>query len=222
MSSAPSATEHAVSVRRDTLADRAATRVLDVAGAGIGLILLSPLLLALATAIKAASRGPALFRPIRIGRNYRPFTLYKFRSMSDGAHRLGPAITSAEDPRVTPLGGRLRRLKLDELPQLINVLKGEMSLVGPRPEDPAYVVRYSREQLAILDVRPGMTSPASLHYKAEEAHLTGEDWEDHYIHEVMPAKLAIDWEYLGRRTPWSDVWVVAKTITSLIDRGKRV
>ncbi len=177
-----------------------------------------PLLLALAVAIRLTSPGPALFRSTRVGRNARPFTLYKFRSMTEGAQSVGPAITSAEDPRITPLGRKLRRTKLDELPQLLNVLRGEMSLVGPRPEDPSYVALYSREQLAVLDAKPGITSPASLCYRSEETQLTGDDWEDHYIREVMPAKLAIDRDYLRVRTPWSDVRVVLETIASLMGR----
>ena len=199
-------------------ANRAGTRSLDLFGAGIGLLLLSPFLLAVAAAIRLTSPGPALFRAIRIGRGARPFILYKFRSMTDGAANMGPAITSAADPRITPLGRTLRRLKLDELPQLLNVLKGEMSLVGPRPEDPSYVALYSREQLAILDAKPGLTSPASLCYRSEETQLTGDDWEDHYVGEVMPAKLAIDGDYLRRRTAWSDLRVILGTIASLLSR----
>ena len=118
-----------------TAADRLATRCLDVVGAAIGLVLLSPLLLSVAALVKLSSPGPALFRATRVGRSARPFTLYKFRSMGFDSPRPGPRLTSSNDPRVTPVGGVLRRLKLDELPQLLNVLGGDMSLVGPRPED---------------------------------------------------------------------------------------
>jgi lipopolysaccharide/colanic/teichoic acid biosynthesis glycosyltransferase len=187
-------------------------------GAGIGLILLSPFLLTLAVAIRLTSRGPALFRSIRVGQNYRPLTLYKFRSMTDGAHRLGPAVTAARDPRITSLGRTLRHFKLDELPQLLNVLKGEMSLVGPRPEASPYVALYSREQMAILEAKPGMTSPASLRYRDEEVHLTGEDWEEHYVRDVMPAKLAIDLEYVRRRSVWSDLRVILETVVGIVGR----
>jgi lipopolysaccharide/colanic/teichoic acid biosynthesis glycosyltransferase len=186
-------------------------RCLDLLGAGTGLVLLSPVLLSIAAIIRLTSAGPALFRCARVGQNGRSFTLYKFRSMIVGAPALGPAITPAEDPRVTPVGKVIRQLKLDELPQLLNVLKGDMSLVGPRPEDPRYVALYSREQLAVLKARPGMTSPASLRYRDESALLTGEDWNDRYVREVMPTKLAIDSEYLSRRTPWSDLVVILQT-----------
>jgi lipopolysaccharide/colanic/teichoic acid biosynthesis glycosyltransferase len=199
--------------------DRAGTRALDLLGAATGLLLLSPLLLTIAAAIKLTSPGPALFRSTRVGRNGRPFSLYKFRSMTEGAENIGPAITPAEDPRITPLGKELRRMKLDELPQFLNVLWGDMSLVGPRPEAPSYVALYSREQLEILEAKPGMTSPASLHYRSEETQLVGEDWEEHYVNEVLPAKLAADAEYLRARTVWSDVRVILQTVTSLMGRG---
>jgi lipopolysaccharide/colanic/teichoic acid biosynthesis glycosyltransferase len=216
MSCGSSVAERDHQARRLVKVDRVGVRCLDLVGSGIGLLLLWPLLLIVAVLIRVTSPGPALFRATRVGRDTRPFTLYKFRSMTDWAQASGPAITSAGDPRVTPVGGVLRRLKLDELPQLLNVLKGEMSLVGPRPEDPSYVALYSRDQLRLLDARPGMTSPASLCYKDEEAQLTGEDWEDYYICEVMPAKLAIDGEYLRRRSVLSDVRVIAATIGTLL------
>ena len=152
------------------------------------------------------------FRSLRIGRNTRSFPLVKFRSMVVGAPALGPAITATGDPRITRVGSILRRMKVDELPQLVNVLRGEMSLVGPRPESPAYVALYSREQLAILEVKPGITSPASVRYRDEAEQLIGEDWEDRYVHEVLPIKLAIDLEYLGRRTFWSDIKVILSTL----------
>jgi lipopolysaccharide/colanic/teichoic acid biosynthesis glycosyltransferase len=176
--------------------------------------------------IKLTSDGPALFRCNRVGQNGRPFVVYKLRSMVAEAPGIGPAITGASDSRVTPVGAVLRKLKLDELPQLLNVVKGDMSLVGPRPEDYRYVSLYSREQLEILDAKPGMTSPASLHYRDEAAQLVGDDWNDRYVQEIMPAKLAIDREYLGRRTVWSDVVVIFKTVWSLIglrhpERGRQ-
>lgn len=189
-----------------------AIRCADVAGAGIGLLVLWPLLLVLGIAVMLSSPGPALFRCIRMGRNHRSFTMYKLRTMVSDAPTFGPAITAAGDPRVTPLGASLRRLKLDELPQLLNVLRGDMSLVGPRPEDPSYVALYSREQLAVLEARPGMTSPASLCYRDEETELRGQDWEEHYIRQIMPAKLAVDGEYLKRRTVWSDLHVILATV----------
>ncbi len=205
--------------QRPTRTNQVLIRLLDLVGAGFGLLLLSPLLLGIALTVRLTSPGPALFRSTRIGRHARPFILLKFRSMIEGAESLGPGITSAEDTRITPIGRRLRSLKLDELPQLINILRGDMSLVGPRPEDPEYVALYTEEQMGILEVRPGLTSPASLLYRDEEALLTGEDWQAHYIHEVMPAKLAMDSEYCTRRTVWSDLKVILATI---VEVGKHV
>jgi lipopolysaccharide/colanic/teichoic acid biosynthesis glycosyltransferase len=214
----PSGTEPTGPARGHAQVGRVGTRCLDVLGAGTGLVLLSPLLLALALAVKVTSPGPALFRSTRIGRNARPFTLYKFRSMIVGARAVGPAITAANDPRITSLGVTLRRMKLDELPQFLNVLKGDMSLVGPRPEDPNYVMLYSRDQMAVLEVKPGMTSPASLQYHDEEAQLTGDDWKDRYVKEVMPKKLEIDLAYALQRSPLSDLGVIFATIRKLLCR----
>jgi lipopolysaccharide/colanic/teichoic acid biosynthesis glycosyltransferase len=194
------------------LKNQRAVRGLDLAGSALGLILLCPLFAILALMIKLTSRGPVFFRWVRVGQDARPFTLLKFRSMVTGAPAIGPAITWANDPRVTGVGQMLRRLKLDELPQLLNVLRGEMSLVGPRPEDPAYVALYTPEQLAILKFRPGITSPASLRYRDESSLLSGDHWQDLYVHELMPAKLALDLEYFSRRTIWSDIRVIFGTL----------
>lgn len=205
-----------------TVSNPRGTELLDFSCAVLGLLVLSPVLLALAIAIKLTSPGPALFCSVRIGQNARPFTLYKFRSMVDGAQAIGPAITAAHDQRLTPVGAVIRRLKLDELPQLLNVLKGDMSLVGPRPEVPSYVALYSRDQLAVLDAKPGITSPASLEYRDEAEQLTGHDWENRYASQVMPAKLALDADYLSRRTVGSDILVILRTIGSLVrDRRGR-
>jgi lipopolysaccharide/colanic/teichoic acid biosynthesis glycosyltransferase len=194
----------------------AAIRGLDVAASGLGLLLLSPLLLVLTLVVKLASPGPALFLANRVGLHGRPFKALKFRSMVTDASILGPAITSAEDDRITRIGKVLRQTKLDELPQLVNVLKGDMSVVGPRPEDPRYVALYSRDQMAVLESRPGITSPASIAYHDEAGQLTGKDWEEHYIREVMPAKIAIDLEYLAHRSVWSDLRVIISTVMTLV------
>jgi lipopolysaccharide/colanic/teichoic acid biosynthesis glycosyltransferase len=190
----------------------ATRRCLDVMGAGAGLLVLSPLFAVLAVLIRLDSGGPALFRAQRIGRDGSPFTLYKFRSMVVDAPLHGPAITADQDPRVTSVGRVLRRTKLDELPQLLNVFVGTMSLVGPRPEDPRYVALYSSEQREILRAKPGITSPASVKYRDEERQLSGQDWEQAYVHRIMPAKLAIDLDYLRRRTPWSDMGIILRTL----------
>lgn len=200
--------------------DRAASRCLDVVGASFGLVVLSPVFIVIALLVRCSSPGPALYRSTRVGRYARPFTLYKFRSMSHERRESGPSITSAHDARVTSLGKMLRRFKLDELPQLFNVLVGDMSLVGPRPEAPEYVARYSREQLTVLDARPGMTSPASLAFRNEEALLSGADWHDRYLGEIMPAKLAIDADYVRRRSVFSDVGVIFETVRLLLKHDR--
>jgi lipopolysaccharide/colanic/teichoic acid biosynthesis glycosyltransferase len=191
-------------------------RVLDVVAAAVGLALLSPVFGIIALWVKLTSPGPVFYRALRVGRNGLPLRLYKFRSMVAGADQQGPGITAAGDHRVTRVGAILRQTKLDELPQLINVLSGEMSLVGPRPEDPRYVALYSSEQRRILSVRPGITSPASLHYRNESAALKGDDWERVYVETVMPHKLAIELEYLSHRSFWTDVKMIILTLRAVV------
>lgn len=190
-------------------------RLLDIAVSVTGLIVLSPLFLLIGLWIKADSPGPVFYRATRAGKDGEPFRLYKFRSMTSGADRQGPGITAAGDSRVTRAGRFLRRTKLDELPQLINVLRGEMSLVGPRPEDPRYVALYTPKQRRVLAVRPGITSAASLVYRHEEALLAGADWETVYRTRVLPDKLAIDIAYLARRTLVSDLKLIFSTIAAV-------
>lgn len=187
-------------------------RAFDFLASGVGLIILSPVLLGIALAVRRSSPGPALYRAQRTGRHGREFTLYKFRSMVADADRQGPGITASGDSRVTGVGRFLRRTKLDELPQLINVLRGDMSLVGPRPEDPRYVALYTPEQRRILDYRPGITSAASLTYRNEEQMLAGDDWERVYVEQVMPAKLAIDLEYAQRANLARDIALILRTV----------
>jgi lipopolysaccharide/colanic/teichoic acid biosynthesis glycosyltransferase len=194
------------------LADAALRRLLDVAVAGVLLLALSPLLAVLVALVRATSPGPALFRQTRIGRDGRPFVLLKLRTMRADAASTGPAITAGTDPRITPLGARLRRAKLDELPQLWNVLRGDMSLVGPRPELPHYVARYTAAQRAVLRARPGLTDPASLAWANEAATLaTFADPQRAYAEAVLPQKLALSLAYLERRTVWTDLAVVTRT-----------
>jgi lipopolysaccharide/colanic/teichoic acid biosynthesis glycosyltransferase len=205
---------HPARLYRDFL-DPPLRRAMDVAAAAAGLVVLSPLMLVIALLIRLHDGGPALYRAERVGKGGRPFHLYKFRTMIVDAGKRGPGITRAGDPRITRTGRWLRRTKLDELPQLLNVLLGDMSLVGPRPEDPRYVALYTDRQREVLRARPGITGPASLAFRHEEALLSGGDWEAHYTNEVMPAKLALDREYLSRRTVISDVRLVLLTIASL-------
>jgi FlaA1/EpsC-like NDP-sugar epimerase/lipopolysaccharide/colanic/teichoic acid biosynthesis glycosyltransferase len=190
-------------------------RGLDLVASGLGLFVLAPLFLLIGLAIKFTSPGPAFYRAERVGWGGRAFTLYKFRSMVQNADRRGPGITGGGDPRVTQVGRFLRRAKLDELPQLINVLRGEMSLVGPRPEDPRYVALYTPEQRRVLAARPGITSHASLHYIEEEDLLAGADWETTYRRRVMPHKLSMDLAYLRQRSAWTDLALILKTVAAL-------
>jgi len=193
-------------------ADDALRRLLDVTVAGALLIALSPLLALLALLVRATSPGPPLFRQIRVGRHGRAFVLLKLRTMHAAAAWTGPAITAGADPRITPLGVWLRRAKLDELPQLWNVLWGDMSLVGPRPELPHYVWRYTEAQRAVLRARPGLTDPASLAWADEAATLaTFADPERAYIETVLPEKLALSLAYLERRTIWTDLGLMTRT-----------
>lgn len=191
-------------------------RMLDLVAATVGLILLSPLFLILALWIKLSSPGPVFYRARRIGQGGRLFHLYKFRTMVVDADQQGPGLTMAGDSRITPAGRFLRRTKLDELPQLVNVLKGEMSLVGPRPEDPRYVALYTPEQQKLLQVRPGITSIASLHYRQESDLLRGRDWETVYTQEILPHKLALELNYLQKRTLWRDLNLIWRTFFSLL------
>lgn len=191
-------------------------RGFDVVVSVIGLIILFPLLLGLAIIIYLTSPGPILYRARRVGRYGKIFYLYKFRSMVVNADKIGPAVTGAADPRITSIGRILRRTKLDELPQLFNVVRGEMSIVGPRPEDPRYVALYTEEQKSVLNVRPGITSPASVEFRDEEHLLTGKEWETHYIHHIMPNKLAVDLQYTKNATLINDIVIIFKTLRAIL------
>jgi len=190
-------------------------RLFDLAFSTFFLFTLFPLFLFIAILIKLDSPGPVFYRAVRVGKDGEPFRLYKFRSMAADAASKGPGITHQGDPRVTRVGNWLRRFKLDELPQLINVCKGEMSLVGPRPEDPRYVALYTPEQRAVLTVAPGVTSAASLRFRHEEQLLTGANWEDTYLQVVLPEKLKIDLDYIQRRTFATDLLIIWQTFLVL-------
>lgn len=198
-----------------------ARRVCDVVIALATLGVLGPLMAAVALVIRFSSPGPVIFRARRVGRHGIPFEVLKFRTMRVGAERVGPGITRAGDPRVTRVGAWLRRTKMDELPQLFNVLRGDMSLVGPRPEDPRYVERYSEGERLVLATRPGITGAASLRYRDEERLLKEDDWEDVYCRQIMPDKLRIELEYLQRRTLGSDLALIGETLIALLPgRGR--
>lgn len=190
-------------------------RAMDTVLATIGLILLSPLFVLVACCIKLTSRGPMLFRQIRIGKDGRPFHILKFRSMVVQEFNMASKITVAGNPRVTAIGKVLRRHKVDELPQLWNVICGDMSLVGPRPELPHYVSAYTPEQCVVLAARPGITDPASLAYRHEEEILAEQsDPEQFYRTQILPDKLARNIAYLKKITLRSDIRIILKTLSS--------
>lgn len=190
-------------------------RLFDIVVSAAVLLVLSPLLLVIALWVKLSSPGPMFYKATRVGLHGKEFKLYKFRSMVVGADRLGPGVTGASDPRITPVGKFLRRTKLDEFPQFLNVLRGDMSIVGPRPEDPRYVALYTPEQRKVLEVRPGITSLASVQYRHEEKMLTGEDWEEMYIKNILPRKVQVDLVYLKEKGFFLDFKIVLLTIGSL-------
>ena len=194
-----------------------AKRAFDLVVAGLGLLLAAPLLLALALWVRLDSPGPALFRQERVGRFGRTFRIHKLRTRVDGAPALGPGITVGADARVTRAGAWLRARKLDELPQLIDVLAGNMSLVGPRPELPRYVALYPQALRAkVLSVRPGITDPVSLEFADESERLArAADPEREYVEVLLPAKLRAAAAYAERATLWTDVQVIARTLRLL-------
>lgn len=190
-----------------------AKRAFDLAGAVLGLVVVAPLLVAIALLIRLFDGGPVLYRQSRVGRDGRLFRLWKFRSMTDGAERAGPPLTVGRDLRITRIGRWLRRSKLDELPQLVNVLRGEMSLVGPRPEVPRYVARYDAQQRRVLRLRPGITDPGSMCFPDEaEVLARAADPERAYVEQVMPEKLRVSLEYADRATLGTDLLVLFRTL----------
>jgi lipopolysaccharide/colanic/teichoic acid biosynthesis glycosyltransferase len=195
-----------------------AKRAFDLLGASLALLLLSPLMLAIAAAIRLDSRGPVFFRQQRVGRHGVPFCIHKFRSMVANAPQRGPALTVGDDPRVTRVGRWLRRTRLDELPQLLDVLAGTMSLVGPRPELPQYVAQYPpglRER--VLSVRPGITDPSSLlHLDEAEQLARAADPEREYIEVILPRKLQCAADYAARASLRSDLGVLLRTLRLLM------
>lgn len=199
-----------------------AKRVFDVVAASLGLLLLAPLFVLVALAIRATSPGPVFFRQERVGLAGRRFRIVKFRTMRRDAETTGSQLTVGGDVRITTVGAVLRRTKIDELPQLINVLRGEMSLVGPRPEVPRYVAHYDERQRHVLSVRPGITDPASIAFKDENDLLSAAaDPEEQYLCEVMPRKLEMNLAYLERRSLTSDVAIIVSTLLQLVRRRSR-
>src|SRR5438132_5785292 len=185
----------------------------DLIFACCGLVVLSPLFLLIAALVKIADGGPILYRQIRVGLHGRPFRICKFRSMVSATEQAGPFVTKNGDTRITWIGRILRKTKLDELPQLWNVLKGDMSLVGPRPEVPRYVQYYTPEQRDILRCQPGITDLASLCFRDEEVLLRNADrLEEFYTQQCIPRKLRLNREYAERANLLSDTWIIVQTI----------
>lgn len=189
-------------------------RCFDFVAAITGILTLLPFLALMALAVRFSSRGPVLFRQIRVGRFGASFQLLKFRSMRVGSEQ-GSPLTAAGDPRITPLGAWLRRSKLDELPQLWNVVRGDMSLVGPRPEVPRFVARYNQRQRRLLTLRPGITGP-EINVNEEALLATQKDKEEFYLKNVMPSKLEKDLEYLQKVDFSTDLAILFQTFKKLL------
>lgn len=193
-------------------------RAVDLLIASIGLLVLLPFLLLVALLIKIDSPGPVFFRQERVGLGGRSFRIFKFRSMVQGAYKMGSRLTTKRDPRVTRVGQILRWFKIDELPQLLNVVLGDMSLIGPRPEDPHFVRHYTAAQRRVLSVRPGMVGPSQILGRDElESYPEGlKDTESYYLAHILPEKLARDCEYVERATFWGDMALLARGIWATV------
>lgn len=186
----------------------------------IGLIILSPIILIISIIVKMTSDGPVFFLQKRVGLNGKPFSIFKFRTMVDNAENKGLKITTDSDERITKVGSFLRKFKLDELPQIFNILNGDMSFVGPRPEVPKYVSLYTLEQRRVLTVKPGVTDLASIIFKNENELLgQSEDPERTYIEKIMPEKLRINLEYVENISLLNDIRLIFKTIKEVFFRS---
>lgn len=194
-------------------------RSFDFLFALLGLVILFPVFCLIGLIICITSPGPIFYASPRVGLNGKLFKMFKFRSMVTGADRVGPLITASDDRRVTRFGRFLRRTKLDELPALWNVLQGDMSLVGPRPENPKSAALYNEEQRHIWRVRPGITSLATIKYRNEETLLAGaQDLEAKYF-EIMQDKLRLELEYIQHRSLWLDIGIILRTLTAIMNKG---
>ena len=192
-------------------------RFFDIIASGCGLLVLSPIFLIIAIWIKWDSKGPVFYRQVRVGRHNKDFRILKFRSMRVGADKGSLVTIGGRDPRITRSGYFIRKYKLDEFPQLINVFKGEMSLVGPRPEVRHYVDYWTAEQMHVLDVRPGITDPASIKFRNEnELMEKAENPEDYYINVIMQEKIRLYLEYVENASFWYDIRLVFQTIKVII------
>ncbi len=191
-------------------------RCFDVGFAGIGLLIASPMLIAIAIAIKTDSQGPVFYRGVRTGRYGEPFSIIKFRSMKWPHDPGSPLTTAYNDPRLTRVGTFLRKYKLDELPQLLNVLVGHMSIVGPRPEMPEFTRLYRADQRIILSVRPGITDYASLEFVHLDRVVGSVDVDRNYLERVWPRKMQLRMHYVENHTLWMDIRIIVRTVARLV------
>jgi len=188
-------------------------RVFDIVAVCLGLPILAPFMLIIAAVVKSSSKGPVLFLQERVGLNEKSFLLYKFRTMIDRAEKMGTSVTTSNDLRITPVGRKLRSIKLDELPQLINVIRGDMSLVGPRPDVPEIFEKYTPEMKRIFTILPGLTSAATLHLRDEECLLANVSDPDRFYEEVLvPLKVKLAMEHVDRRSFTFDLKIFCQTI----------
>jgi len=194
-------------------------RLFDIVFSLLGLMLTTPILLILAILIKREDGGPVFYRGVRVGRHGKLFRIFKFRTMVVNAEKIGGSSTADDDPRITKIGKFIRKYKLDELPQLINVLKGEMSFVGPRPEVQHYVNMYTNEEKAILNVKPGITDWASMWNSDEGAILAGStDAEKTYMEKIRPEKIRLQLKYVRKRSFFVDLKIIFQTLFKLVKR----
>lgn len=201
--------------------DLAAKRGIDILASGLGLVALSPLFAGVALWIKWDSRGPVFYRQRRVGQGEKEFELFKFRSMISNSDRESLLTIGGHDPRVTKAGYYIRKFKIDELPQLINVLRGDMSLVGPRPQVRKYVDLYTEEQLKVLEAKPGITDPASIYYRHESEILSEQkNPEEYYINVIMPHKLGLCRNYIEKRNVLTDMKVIIDTFRAVANHKK--
>ena len=192
-------------------------RLFDILLSGIGLLIISPLLLIVAIWIKLDSPGPIFYRQVRVGRYNKDFRIFKFRSMRIGSDKGSLVTIGGRDPRITRSGYFIRKFKIDELPQLINVFVGDMSLVGPRPEVRHYVNYWTEEQMHVLDVRPGITDPASIKFRNENELLAqAEDPERYYIEVIMQDKIKLYLEYVANHNLWYDIKLIFQTFWVIV------
>lgn len=188
-------------------------RLFDITASFFGILILSPLFIFISLWVGLSSKGGVFYKQIRVGRNNKDFKLYKFRSMRVNSDKQGLLTVGSKDSRITKAGYFIRKYKIDELPQLFNVLKGDMSFVGPRPEVRRYVDLYSKEQMKVLSVRPGITDPASIKYRNENDILSSQsNPEEYYIQHIMPDKLKINIDYINTQTFIKDIKIIFQTI----------